>query len=234
MADRPILFSAPMVRALLAGTKTQTRRLMPDQSLFREGADGPEIWTGFMGWQPIAWALANRGACGKGVLPRFLVGDRLYVREAWRTWAQYDSVAPRNFTPGTHLAYEATENPNLGDNVGKFRQGMHMPRWASRLTLIVTDVRVQRLQEISEADAIAEGLEHDIDSDVDGHGRWITVESWRGSDDLPWDRDPIEAYADLWDQLNDTRGYGWDTNPWVAAYTFEVKHGNIDQIGGAS
>lgn len=259
MADLPILFSAPMVRAILReieqpGTgKTQTRRVldMPPMS-FDAVFNDDGVWH-------IGDAATGHRYAKLSV--RYRVGDRLYVREAWRVSHKHDATAPRDVKPrtmtvmfdaGGSIANHPTGGwvdgffvdiqewrpdkwPPVGDTIewaGRFRQGMHLPRWASRLTLEVTEVRVQRLQDISEADAIAEGLEHDIDGDVDGDGRHVVIESWRGADYLPWLRDPIEAYADLWDQLNNARGYGWDANPWVAVYTFRPVLGNIDQIGG--
>ena len=87
-----------------------------------------------------------------------------------------------------------------------------MPRWASRLTLTVTDVRVQRVQDISEGDIAAEGIA-------------------RGFSGGPHGEEGLyEDFADLWDSLNAPRGYGWDANPWVAAYTFTVQRQNIDQM----
>jgi len=216
MADKPILFSGPMVRALLAGTKTQTRRLMPNQAWLQQAyapiVDGTRIYN-YSGEEEVSRA-------------KFAVGDRLYVREHWRTWAQYDGVAPRDFTPGTHVAYEATESPNLGNNAGRFRQGMHMPRWASRLTLTVTDVRVERLQNISEADAKAEGI-------LDG-GCLKCGESSHPDPCGCVYPEPCfaDAYFALWNEIN-----GKDAsvaNPWVAAYSFTVEHGNIDKLARAA
>ncbi|WP_010137556.1 hypothetical protein [Oceanicola sp. S124] len=205
MSDRPIPFFGPMVRALLEGRKTQTRRVLnpwceePPAFIFREGI----------------YAYDENDAAYK--LPKTHgVGDLLWVREAWRTWAQYDPFPPRALEAGTHVAYEATPDiPNLGSNAGKYRPGMFMPRWASRLTLIVTDVRVQRLQEISEADAAAEGSAGYVSSNgEDGES-------------------PSEEFRSLWDSLNAKRGFGWDANPWVAAYSFRVEKINIDRMGAA-
>ncbi|WP_024586055.1 hypothetical protein [Aliihoeflea sp. 2WW] len=219
MADRPILFSGPMVRALLAGTKTQTRRVLSNDkhaSLFNgQWADSYVLDPGNAGWRERE--------------VRFAEGDRLYVREAWRSDAAYDDLSPaamggdepiRYEADGAHQAwgYPAISKP------GRFRQGMHMPRWASRLTLIVTEVRVQRLQEIIEADAIAEGVEC-----------WSEpgLVSWRVDDAMSF-VGAVDAYRLLWDSLNADRGYGWSANPWVVAYSFTVHLGNIDQIGRAS
>jgi len=220
MADRPILFSGPMVRALLDGRKTQTRRTMPDQKLFRDGPAGPEIWTGFMGWQYLAWALDNRGVCGKGVLPRIAIGDRLYVREHWNTDVRNDGISPRDIRATEPVWYIAdgvsTRSTDFSVRSSQHRQAMHMPRWASRLTLTVTDVRVERLQDINEADAKAEGVSDEF-TDYEIYGQ---SQPYRF------------GYSALW---NDINGPGaWDENPWVVAYTFTVQRGNIDQIGGAA
>jgi len=95
-----------------------------------------------------------------------------------------------------------------------------MPRWASRLSLKVTDVRVQRVQEISEGDAEAEGV------------------SAIGADNAPEElsdfRSFVWAFHQLWDSLNDKRSFGWDMNPWVVAITFEVHHCNVDQFERAA
>lgn len=223
MADLPILFSAPMVRAILReieqpGTgKTQTRRVLkaqPDRIYkLRDG-----------------WFVDDGGMIERPLRIPFAVGDRLWVREAIGHMPRTAYALPKTVNPSDPdmAAYYRVDFDRSGKPAWK--PSIHMPRWASRLTLTVTDVSVQRLQEISEADAVAEGLEHDIDGDVDGDGRHIVIESWRGADYLPWLRDPIEAYADLWDQLNDARSYGWEANPWVAAYTFVPVLGNIAQV----
>ncbi len=218
---RSILFSSPMVRALLDGRKTQTRRVLTGDkpnSLFNgQWADSYVLDPGNQSWRDQE--------------VRYAVGDRLYVREAWHAARSLDRTPPRDIPHDADIEYTATARSYAEIGLkGKLRPPMFLPRWASRLTLTVTDVRVQRLQDISEAEAIAEGLEHDIDGDVDGHGRHIIIESWRGADYLPWTGDPIEAYADLWDQLNHARGYGWDANPWVVAVSFTVERRNIDQV----
>jgi hypothetical protein len=193
MTDRPIIFSAAMVRALLAGTKTQTRRL----------ATSP--------------------------LRRVEAGDRLYVREHWRGRARMDAYAPRQFTKDTsRIAYLADGAPidcPLGEwKWGKHRQGMHMPRWASRLTLIVEGARVEPLCDISEADAIAEGIEQ--------VGRYGGEPLWRNYSDGPTAAFacPIQSYRLLWGSLHATEGQRWQDNPAVIALTFRVEHGNIDTL----
>ncbi len=245
MTDRPILFSAPMVRALLEGRKTQTRRVITSARVFAT----PERPAWSLRGEDLARAMQNadrfRRMDGDGWFweadafewqaPHtrtgwlahigYAPGDRLYVREHWRCDARLDKKSPSEIdTKYPGISYIATGEPDDFGVEGRFRQGMHMPRWASRLTLIVTEVRVQRLQEISEADALAEGITK--------HGRFFGVA------EADWDSastvSAVDAYANLWDSLNADRGYGWAANPWVVAYSFTVHHGNIDQIGGAS
>lgn len=223
MSDLPILFSPTMVRALLDGRKTQTRRV-GDQTAFRDGPDGVEVWTGFMGWQTFEWAKENRGACGKGTMPPHVGIDRLWVRES-------HAIVPRT-------AYRCSEGVEQilrpdDDNdaaifrcgwdrsMPKWRPGIHMPRWASRLTLTVTDVRVERLQNISEADAIAEGAW----SNGKGYACFETASG--RTEMLPTAR---LAFEELWDSLNADRGCGWQANPWVTATTFTVAKHNIDEV----
>lgn len=226
--DRPILFSAPMVRALLAGTKTQTRRIMKPQ---------PELqMNGFYHLHNAHGGLVNVAEedIGKEAPDylRIAVGDRLWVRESWRP---VGDAALSECTGPEWLTFMATDDEALAAQV-KYRPSIHMPRWGSRLTLHVTDVRVQRLQEIDEADAEAEGIER-----LPGVG-------WRAYADQPRPfsgaaptvlsggrgiatSDPRHAYATLWENIN---GAGsWGKNPWIAAYTFTVEHANIDQARAA-
>jgi hypothetical protein len=197
MADRPIIFSGPMVRALLDGRKTQTRRLIKE-------------------WR-----------YGEPRLP-YRPGDRLYAREAH---ALVPSSAYR-MSPGVPYAvndedgYQACvyregwerSNPGTG-----WRPSIHMPRWASRLTLTVTEVRVQRLQEISEEDAVAEGVET-------LPGYWVRERAHLGEESGDWipDQPPVPAFRDLWNSLHGPDA--WDANPWVVAVTFTVDHRNIDSL----
>ncbi|NGP19155.1 hypothetical protein [Devosia aurantiaca] len=213
MADRPILFSGPMVRALLAGTKTQTRRALNPQPFLEDGS-----WKVQWGKVLRCWQEGRNPQ----IIPNWLrisVGDRLYVREHWFTWGIFDDLAPSKLTGTEGVSYIA--DGHEGPRAGRFRQGMHMPRWASRLTLKVTDVRVERLQDCSEADAIAEGVEQYSSSIKLSHP---FNPDWKGI--------YREGYAELWNSIN---GAGaWEANPWVAAYTFTVVRENIDQIGKAA
>lgn len=217
MTDRPILFSAPMVRALIAGRKTQTRRALNPQP-------GNHVWK--YGWSREDGATWSDEA-KSGRIPIW-AGDRLYVREHWRTTYDIDwtvealgrPLKPREFIPDkTPVEYLADGENELG---GKDRRAMHMPRWASRLTLTVTDVQIERLQDISDRgpqnDCTAEGVYH---CDM----RVPSYEEWR---DAGFHSAEKHMYRTLWESIN---GAGsWDANPWVVAYTFTVHHGNIDQI----
>ena len=238
MADRGITFSAAMVRALLEGRKTQTRRLLSPQPVWE-----PEVVDGFTfaaGWAVeklglSSWRDSDEFREHLRPLVRHQPGDRLYVREHWKVDACYDAVAPRDLlTLGTDeplsgwdhaLCYLATAPAeSLRDPVwGRHRQAMHMPRWASRLTLLVTDVRVQRLGDMSEADAMAEGIYA-----VGGRNGWtFDAENWFAS--------PKIAFHRLWDSLHTDPGTRWEDNPFIYAASFDVRRGNIDEkIGGGA
>lgn len=196
MTDRPILFSAPMVRALLDGRKTQTRRVLRN----------PEYYgcpTGDCPHQTQAECNAAMASLDAEAT-RFAVGDRLWVREAFAADGKPDDAV---------VWYRAhhEEAQARGPRVDvPWRPSIHMPRWASRLTLTVTDVRVERLQDISEADAIAEGMDE-------------TAVQHFGC--------PIKAYAALWNSLARTEEAAWSANPWVVAVPFSVAKHNIDAEG---
>lgn len=229
MADKSIPFSAPMVRAILReikapGTgKTQHRVILADapQSDMHLDRTGP---TGF------EWVAD---------------GGRLWVREAWRTGCRLDHKSTAEIVadcreagylrPWAPIRYEAdgqkenwiADPHSFGAEPGRYRPGMHMPRPFSRLTLHVTDVRVQRLQDISQADAMAEGVE----------AREIVVMPDRGNAPETWwfgtdsgRATPKSAFRDLWDDLNAKRA-PWASNPWVVAITFLPALGNIDGEG---
>jgi hypothetical protein len=195
---KPILFSGPMVRAILEGRKTMTRRVLKPQPETAPGMNctrlrfrGGDVAVG----DPLAASFT-----------RFAVGDVLWVRETWGECEQW----------GGYL-YRATHEGD--DPIGNgWRPSIHMPRRASRVTLRVTGVRVERLQGISAADARAEGVE-------DRHGMWGT---WNADGTLRCggSHDPREAFRCLWININ---GNGsWGTNPWIAALTFSALKANVD------
>lgn len=216
MADRPIIFSAGMVHALLSGRKTQHRvplKPQPPEWVTRMCHEGRNGWIG----------------CGDGhgtlMHVPYAVGDHLWVREAFITGFDIDDEFGRPV--GDRKAwYRATDrgltwyDPDTETTLDNppWKSSTQMPRWASRLTLIVTDVRVQRVQSITEEDARAEG--------VCETAFWERAEH-KVSAGAPWSVDRL-AFADLWNSLH---GPGaWDANPWVAALTFTTHHQNIDQM----
>lgn len=227
MADKGIIFSAPMVRALLTGRKTQTRRLLKapnDMGLTYvvELDDAP-------GW----FGDEEGEVCfSSGYKP----GDRLYVREAHhRTDDSDDShIIGYDATPDVFFDDYIREIPGVGKchffshslggwggRTSRNFPSIHMPRWASRLWLAVTDVRVQRLQEIDERDALAEGIiEYEPTEDEPAEF------SYRDGGDI-WNN-AVSAYAALWDSLHTEEGVRWQDNPWVVAVSFDVHDGNID------
>jgi hypothetical protein len=224
-AIRPIIFSGPMIRALLDGRKTQTRRLLRNPEYYGcPTGDCPHE-------RQAECDAAMAGLSAKEI--GFAIGDRCYVREA--AWiappAWTDSPVNPMGPQRQEVAYAADDRSGYTRNAAndyklRLRPSIHMPRWASRLTLFVDDVRVQRLQDISEADAVAEGIE----------ARGVGV-LWGWFDYLETNpnltrhfADPRKSYASLWDSLHTAAGTRWDDNPWIYALTFRVARGNIDQL----
>lgn len=199
--ERPILFSAPMVRAILDGSKTQTRR--------------------FVNPQPSKY-LTGGGCCPYGV-----PGQKLWVRETWQALrvvnypATYNGGAEQDVFEADIIpkergdycvAYAANDEEELHpeDRGFTWRPSIFMPRWASRITLEVTDVRVQRVQDISEEDARAEGCE--------AYGGICSSPMEAPEHD---GRTVVEDFQDLWDSINGKKpGRSWDDNPWVWALSF--------------
>ena len=204
MKERPILFSRTMVQAILDGKKNQTRRIVKyqrgDDCFVMLDYDG-------VGWWPYS-SDDGESANVDGMeypyrSPYGQPGDRLWVREAWRTIpGLMDDKPPRDIRQDAPLRYEADGEFNgQSFHPGKLRPSMFMPRWASRLLLEVTGVRVERLQDISEADAVAEGVEPFVNSDGD------LIES------------ATTMYEHLWESIN---GAGsWEANPWVWVVEFQ-------------
>lgn len=231
MRERPILFSAPMVRALLDGTKTQTRRvvkgLRPDVEAAIGAEQGMTLVLGDGGWGGLRKQYAD-GSVYSIPLPRCpygVPGDRLWVRETWQfaDWTEEGEPYIRYAADGTVRGFFGSDGPDGErlvatweelsrsenyeiDNKAadrKWRPSIFMPRFASRLTLDITDVRVERLQEISEEDADAEGIAFmrerpDIDETLTAH----------------------QLYAALWDSINEKRA-PWSSNPWVWVVSFK-------------
>lgn len=219
MRERPILMSAPMVRACMRelDPKTQTRRPIRDTGLYAidEAVHGAQVA------KRERDNLAKRCQYGQP-------GDRLWVRErhcfldVTKSRMSQFPLGPENdnavgpdvwnvdveYSDGfEHLCSVEGAKPKQTRQRGElgWRPGIHMPRWACRIVLEIVELRVQRLQEISEADAIAEGFARRPEISDDPEVHRDAARDW---------------YIDLWDSLNAARGYSWATNPFVWAITF--------------
>ena len=242
MTDGMIQFSPPMVRALIAGRKTQTRRVLkPTTKQVKAWAPNLSVCRSAQASGGVVQFEHPEGGPYTCVPLPWRVGDRLWVRELWRTFVSLDDVAPRDLLTserGAGIAYEAgggMSRPKLPLRVcytdyaldqarapvgawGRLRAAMHLPRWGSRITVVVTDVRVQRLQEISEADCDAEG----ISQSPLGYG--IARAKIEGK--MHYGLSAYGLYRDLWNSLHGPDA--WAKNPFVAAISFRVILANID------
>ena len=199
MAERGIIFSGDMVRAILDGRKSQTRRVMKPQSQdapdggYIDAYDGGPQWNW---WTPGGVLCNNRHiwTCPYGV-----PGDRLYVREAF-------ALTPKG-TP-FYRADLATCETGVLHVMGGWKPSIHMPKAHARIWLEIADVRVERVLDISNGDILAEGTPE------------LPIEE---TDD-PWEnfyRAFSMSFEQLWDSINGQRGYGWDANPWVWVLDFK-------------
>lgn len=244
--ERPILFSGPMVRAILDGRKTQTRRIVKPNHL--EMVEAVLVTNGQWVFETLDYSLTT---------PYGKPGDSLWVRESWRigAWNEYgefciDYIADNSARKEWLRCYDGDMFERLqmqstddcdksdikmvdggwtwkpGESPCRVRPSIHMPRWASRITLDITGVRVERLQDISKEDAMAEGLKC-LTKDLPTYKYGIPDrDELPGNDDFgwPWEEwkvDPRKSYKTLWEKIN---GPGsWDTNPWVWVIEFSVR-----------
>ena len=226
MKERPIIINTSLIPATLQGRKTQTRRVIKPQPTCH--CAKPD-WRG----QIISWrGYKYKGRqgwfcyiCGNGLkpidewsahgilCPYGQVGDRLWVKETWMlTTSAKDNEIIKDwfvvYKDGIKVVTEPDQSWLFRDRdncFDKWRSSRFMPRWASRITLEITGIRVERLKDIWIKDAIAEGCS--LDFDMKHFGNF---------------QDPISKFQTLWDSLNAMRGYGWETNPFVWVLEFEV------------
>ncbi|MFU3623239.1 hypothetical protein ACM7JP_08335 [Pseudomonas aeruginosa] len=201
MKERPILFNDQMVRAILEGRKTVTRRVVKPQPDFLGSMVDPNT----------PFKTLDAGLHARITCPHGQPGDRLWVREAWAADAQVDAIAPRDLSQGEPIWYPADFSVRQTGcsmiSKGRGRPSIHMPRWASRILLEITAVRIERLQDISEKQALAEGVE------LEGEGV-----CWAGAAGTASDS-PVESFRLLWELIN---GAGsWNANPWVWVVEFK-------------
>ena len=250
MTVRPIIMSGPMVRATLReieapGTgKRTTRRGVSKATTAIDGG----AWPSFIDTARIDWDSARQHGptlefqwtgLVANIRPRIEVGDLLWVREAWQTWSQYDDIKPSELPLPCLICYLADGGTNFKWHgmdtsciaAGKYRNARFAPRWASRITLEVTGVRIERLRDISKPDAIAEGLvTTPVDPEIAASGCNWTYEGQtkHGS--------AISAFAALWDSLNGKprkpggADISWQANPWVVVIEFTPRLGNVDEV----
>jgi hypothetical protein len=211
MTDRPILFSAEMVRAILDGRKTQTRRVMKPQP-----KPTPADFPGPAGhWWPSQkhksmlgveremqkWKGLAGSACPYGD-----TGDLLWVREGFAVqpelWADNHGPQPIHYTADQVIGFAGKPDQRQIEDY-RSKPSIHMPRWASRITLRITDIRVERLRDISEDDAKAEG----VSSEWDDYEKYGQSEPYR------------YGFSALWNDINGPNA--WDANPWVWVVAFE-------------
>ena len=225
MKERPILFSGPMVRAILEGRKTHTRRVVkpqpdiPDGSYLKfyprhgvfgrgpeEDEDGP--------LQPLIYN-------GKPLkCPYGKPGDRLWVRETFQTIGGYDAETQKTFQPindcGIHGRAIYRADGGNGKAYLAWKPSIHMPRWASRILLEIIRVRVERLNEISDDDSKAEGIEpRGISLRTAKPSTWTDYLGRNGAGFVL----PRESFKSLWESINGPTS--WDKNPWVWVVEFK-------------
>ncbi len=208
--ELPILFTGWSVRRILAGEKTQTRRAMDPQPWI-DRYDGSLQWG--KGSSSCGY-LASDAHAGQAhpdwaLKAPYQPGDLLYVRETWGLW----DTEPKDGPVGATVFYRATDGDRHDLRHQLWRPSIHMPKWAARLWLRVLDVRAERVQEISGEDCREEGVRLSrCGCEVCAHSPVM----------CPSDASAhIMEFGELWDSINARRGYPWDSNPWVWAYTFE-------------
>lgn len=241
MRERGMIFNADMVRAVLNGSKTQTRRIIQSAAKNMQ-ARGHEVIShrapGDKWYGDYVYSMRDRSGVWQDFTneqflakcPFGVVGDRLWVRETFcpvnddgEKWIDYRA------TPRYEQSHPAGWDCEPKDPEAlKWSPSIHMPRWASRITLEIIGVRVERLQSINEHDAIAEGL-----AEISKDGRVYKygipdLDGYPGTDDFgwpwhEWERYPISAYSKLWRSI-----YGeesWQANPWVWVIEFKRVEG---------
>lgn len=189
--ERPIIFSTPMVQAILNGSKSQSRRVIKTQPIPTEYSDD------------FVWKQRVRNSAGILLeCPYGQVGDLLWVRETWCVSSEWDKLPPSKLPV---KARETVIHKADGfERTGRWRSSRFMPRWASRILLEITEVRVERVQEISREDIRTEGIMLPP-SPRYTPGKFSELH---------------QEFAAVWDSLNAKRGYGWSEDPWIWVISF--------------
>jgi len=262
MKERQILFNSPMVQAVLDGRKTQTRRVIlkkrnipgeprhypPDSQIgqFLRIADCPYGVPGDRLWVREAWRIASLPFDEQPAI-QYRVDDAIEQCDPFDPAYNWDMKYEAWYERMNEQLLEDCERAGLEVNVNedmaytwdwdsiptRWRPSIHLPRWASRITLEVTGVRVERVQDISEDDAYAEGIEYDVWDQAPVARKYDTEDEWfqTWSDELELgytnyvdlERLARESFRTLWDSINAKRGYGWDANPWIWVVEFKMR-----------
>lgn len=224
MSEAPLIFRADMVRALLAGKKTQTRRVLTPRNTYFDGGPWPQQARELEPDYRSAWVDKGPSPAGNPgpylhlpfpelgtthrIYPRQLSGDRLWVRETFRPqiqeWVPY--VEFKADDGGKQITVEQHKQlRNQRGGTWAWHPSIFLPRWASRISLVIERVRIERIQNISDGDVAAEGVEwghiHEIDPTISPAQK---------------------AFRALWNEINEKRGFGWDANPFVLCFDFKV------------
>lgn len=225
MKERPILFSAPMVRAILDGSKTQTRRVVKLPHSNPLGQWEPTIIGGENGGRtaagetlPLQGGIWHTRTGDSLMCPYGQPGDRLWVRETWYCDDYRVQNGPYVEVDGARdlMAYRADGERPYEAEQPVWRPSIHMPRWASRILLEIVSVRVERLHEISEQDAIAEGIER-MPCAVPDTKLWKNYNAGNGC--TPSMAIPQNSFRSLWESINGEAN--WLSNPWVWVVEFK-------------
>lgn len=223
--ERPIIFSGEMVKAILDGKKTMTRRVVKSDfinnykhaHIIKQSSDKSREGKAYFYDKPAGGMVLSSqlvsNLYGK-------VGDRLWVRETWQEIGPDCLLTYKATYPGDLYA-KRPELENVPPLAGLKERGylwkspMFMPRWASRILLEITDIRVERLNDISDEDAVKEGLRI-----LPASGRYVVSpgDQYFGSAS----HDAVEVFSWLWDSINAKKGYPWSSNPWVWVVEFKV------------
>lgn len=208
--ERPILFNGEMVRAILDGCKVQTRRVIKPQ---------PPAWARFENptGDGVTWTDRNEDTDDLQFWPDYdkpiicpygVPGDRLWVRETFETDPSEGDITYLADGEVYRFLCKASDVFFDRHRKGKRFPSIHMPRWASRITLEIVSVCVERVRDISEEDAKAEGIQ-------------LLDAGWGIEGIATRCQCPTVAFANLWDLINESRGFGWDANPWVWVVSFK-------------
>lgn len=225
MKTTGICFTDEEVRAIFAGRKTQKRQVVklprwaePDEF---------EIDHAFFNGQRLDWpyAIAKASGCQAAIsCPYGAVGDRLWVRETWNALCDgqwwHEMKVPLSDKNVLNWAITNPVEPAFDEAPSRWLPSIHMPRWASRITLEITGVRVEMVKQISEIDAVAEGTRAKPEGEAysPAHHSWV----YKPKSTLPNLMTGAKGvYAFMWDSINAKRGYSWDENPWVWVVEFK-------------